>query len=135
MDEPLVERAKAEGVKRAPDWFVEGRKAEAEVVAVTRLPWNSCTLISRERPAWICSSDVTMTGWNSSAAYRLSRPRRPTKARRSSFNPGNLTHFTETVASRKGRRQFLFQSEVNAFALAYYSFFLYLWAGTPSHDD
>ena len=33
MDEPLVERAKAEGVKRAPDWFVEGRKTEAEVVA------------------------------------------------------------------------------------------------------
>ena len=33
MDESLVERAKAEGVKRAPDWFVEGRKAEADVVA------------------------------------------------------------------------------------------------------
>jgi hypothetical protein len=28
MDAPLVERAKAEGLKRAPDWFVEGRKAE-----------------------------------------------------------------------------------------------------------
>lgn len=33
MDESLVERAKAEGVKRAPDWFVEGRKAEQDVVA------------------------------------------------------------------------------------------------------
>jgi len=33
MDAPLVERAQAEGVKRAPDWFVEGRKAEQEFVA------------------------------------------------------------------------------------------------------
>lgn len=32
IDTPLVERAKAEGVKRAPDWFVEGRKAEQELV-------------------------------------------------------------------------------------------------------
>ena len=33
MDEPLVERAQAEGVRRAPDWFIEGRKAEQAVVA------------------------------------------------------------------------------------------------------
>ena len=33
MDAPLVERARAEGARRAPDWFVEGRKAEQEVVA------------------------------------------------------------------------------------------------------
>ena len=33
MDAPLVERAKAEGARRAPEWFIEGRKAELEVVA------------------------------------------------------------------------------------------------------
>ena len=33
MDAPLVERAKAENVRRAPDWFIEGRKAEQAVVA------------------------------------------------------------------------------------------------------
>lgn len=33
MDAPLVERARAEGARRAPDWFIEGRKAEQEVVA------------------------------------------------------------------------------------------------------
>jgi len=32
MDAPLVERARSEGVKRAPDWFIEGRKAEQEIV-------------------------------------------------------------------------------------------------------
>lgn len=32
MDAPLVERAQAEGVRRAPDWFIEGRLAEQEVV-------------------------------------------------------------------------------------------------------
>ena len=32
MDAPLVERAKEEGVKRTPDWFIEGRKAELEFV-------------------------------------------------------------------------------------------------------
>lgn len=32
MDAQLVERAQAEGVKRTPDWFVEGRLAEQEEV-------------------------------------------------------------------------------------------------------
>ena len=32
MDAPLVERALAEGVKRTPGWFIEGRKAELEMV-------------------------------------------------------------------------------------------------------
>ena len=29
----VLERAKAEGARRAPEWFIEGRKAELEVVA------------------------------------------------------------------------------------------------------
>ena len=37
MDAPLIERAKAESPRRAPDWFIEGRKAEqAEVQAYNR---------------------------------------------------------------------------------------------------